>query len=217
MIRNLLTIGAIAGFIASAFVSPTNANFSTIHAMAQDEVRTRTAGSLFGGNALSAKDAAAAAKVLTAVATNPALKSAASKALGGAASLKNIDDAATVLTSVSAPKTVLKHVAKTAKKMFTVRKLTHVWKTYKVSADPFTLAQIDRIEWALKKNDVRLCSGTAEAAANRSDQAPQTLSPGEYLALCVAIVTGDEGRCDQILPTSDSSMHSLCTEELATI
>ncbi len=215
MIRNILTIGAIAGFIATAFVTPTDANLSTIQAFAKDEVRTRAVGSLLGGSAPSAKDAAAAAKVLTAVATNPALKSAAEKAIGGAAGLKDFDRAATVLTSVSTPANT-KRIVKAVTKKLTGHTLTRAWKEYRNAADPFTRAQLERIEWALKKNDVRLCADVADAAKNRSDQAPTDLSPGDYLALCVAIVTVDEIRCTQIPAYPDSSIHSLCFEELAT-
>ena len=215
MLRNLLTVGAIVGFIATAFVTPTNANLNTVQAFAKDEVRTRAVGSLLGGTVPSAKDAAAAAKVLNAVATNPALKSAAEKAIGGVSGLKDIDRAATVLTSVSTPVNA-KRVVKAAVKKMTGHTLTKTWKGYRNDADPFTRAQLERIEWALKKNDVRLCADVAEAAKNRSDQAPAALSPGDYLALCIAIVTADEWRCTQIPAHLDSSIHSLCFEELAT-
>jgi hypothetical protein len=216
MMRNLLTVGAIAGFIASAFVTPTNANLSSMQAFAKDEVRTRAIGSLLGGSVPSVKDAAAAAKVLSAVATNPVLKSAAEKAIGSVTGLNDIDRAATVLTSVSTPANA-KHIVKTVVRRLTAHTLTKTWKSYRNAADPFTRAQLERIEWALKKQDVRLCADVADAAKNRSDQAPVTLTPGDYLALCVAIVSGDEIRCLQIPTVPDSSLHSLCTEELATV
>lgn len=217
MTRNLVIIGLIAGFIASAFVTPTNANFKAMQALAKDQVRVRTAGSLLGGSVLSAKDAQTAAKVLAAVAANPALKSSVAKAVGSAVSLKNVEEAATVLTSVSSPVKTVKRVAASAAQILTTHRLTSVWKTFKASADPFTVAQMERIEWALRKGDVRLCSDVMDSADNRSDKDPQTLTSGEYLALCVAIVTGDPARCDQILSVSDPSLRSLCSDELAVI
>ena len=214
MIRKLITIGLITGFIASAFVTPTDAHLKSMTALAKDEIRERTSGSLFGGATISSKDAQAAAKILTAVASDPALKKAAIKAAGSASSLKNVGEAVTVLTSVSTKPTV-KAVVKSVAKAVTGHRITPAWKNYRASADPFTVSQMERIEWALKKHDVRLCHDVYEEVA----QAPNTsaISAGDYLALCVAMVTADPIRCTQILPSESSTLNSLCYQELDSV
>lgn len=62
------------------------------------------------------------------------------------------------------------------------------------------LDSLKDIEWAVRKHDVRLCPSLS----------------GDYLALCLALVTQDASRCAQIDASSASGLRKLCTEELAT-
>lgn len=213
MLRSILTIGAITGFIATGFVAPSQASLQTVQAIAKDQVRVRTVGSLLGGRMMSPKQAVAAANVLEAIAENDELRTLASRVAGSNASVKDIGQAAEVLKSVSVPQVTAKRALTTAAKIVKGHRITKHWKDFRRSADPFTADQMERIEWALKKNDIRLCEEVMRSSADNA----VIDGPGAYLALCVAIVTSDPLRCSQILPERYPVIHSLCTDELAVL
>ncbi len=82
-----------------------------------------------------------------------------------------------------------------------LQKASAYWSQIKnESKSKVLLDSIKDIEWAVRKHDVRLCSSL----------------PGDYLALCLALVTEDASRCAQIDVSSASGLRKLCTEELAT-
>jgi hypothetical protein len=200
-LRTLFTVGSIAGFIACAFVPPTDANFTSLQDLAKREVRARTAGSLAGGITMNAGQTEQVAKVLKAVASDPELQTAVQKAVGTTADLKSVDEAVTVLKSMASPKTIMKRAATVATAAFRPHKFSAGWKKHKAASEKQRVTQLERIEWASRKNDVRLC-GEVEGDTR--------VTEGDYLALCVAVVTGDPQRCSQI-----HSLKQLCADELA--
>lgn len=112
-------------------------------------------------------------------------------------------------TAVPASKTLARVAVKRIRIQITGGRPGKAWKAAKGSSDPVFVQQLERIEWATKKQDVRLCKDvlTADAAGGK---------PGDYLALCLARVTGDYSRCMQIDPLEASLLKHLCDEELAT-
>ncbi len=174
MLRRLITTGMIMGFIGSAFVPPTDANFRAAEGLAQAQVGARTAASLLASSAVDRS---------------------------------KVDTAVQVLREISPePKKVVKRVSAATLTAMKLKQTSAYWKHVKKESDDKDLiSRMDDIEWATRKQDVRLCVGVAEGTASR----------GDYLALCLAKVTGDPARCDQI-DSSSSVLHTLCTEELAT-
>lgn len=77
---------------------------------------------------------------------------------------------------------------------------TSGWKHIKKEGSPHLVEQLERIEWASRKADVRLCGEVVGDA---------DVTVGDYIALCVAIVTGDSARCDYL-----HALQDLCADEL---
>lgn len=201
MMRTLFTIGCIAGFIACAFVPPTDANFQSLEQMAKTQVRERTASSLLGGKTLDSKQVENAANILKAVVADPALRSAVQKAAGKATDVSTVEDIVTAISAMASPKRVLKRASTVAVHAVQTHRFSATWTKTKVSSTKERVLQMQRIEWASRKQDVRLCGevkGDVETTV------------GEYIALCVALVTGDPSRCDQLRETKN-----MCTNELA--
>lgn len=111
------------------------------------------------------------------------------------------------------PATTTKRVASVAKKAVMTRKTSAYWTEVKTeSTDENLVSSLQKIEWAIGKKDVRLCRDLPIVKSDASDGPTY----GDYLALCLAAVTGDTARCDQINAGTASTLRKLCTEELAT-
>ena len=174
MFRRLITTGMILGFIGSAFVPPTDANFRAAEGLAQAQVGARTAATLLASNGVDRTKVDSAVKVLREIAPEP--------------------------------KKVVKRVSAATLTAMKLKKTSAYWKQVKKESDDEDLvSRMADIEWATRKQDVRLCVGVTEGTASK----------GDYLALCLAKVTGDPARCDQI-DSAAPVLHKLCTEELAT-
>lgn len=109
---------------------------------------------------------------------------------------------------VPKPKAALKVAAKRVQIAVTGQSPSTAWNTAKGSPDPVFVEQLERIEWAMKKHDVRLCKDVRREAVGGQ--------PRDYLALCLARVTDDASRCKQIDPVEAPLLKHLCDEELAT-
>jgi hypothetical protein len=79
----------------------------------------------------------------------------------------------------------------------------------KTEQDAVLLQQLQRIDWAVRKQDVRLCGEVKNPPVPVSG--PSTT---DLLALCLAKITREGIRCSQI-STSASILKSICEEELA--
>lgn len=82
------------------------------------------------------------------------------------------------------------------------------WEAAKQSADPRLIRQLERIEWATRRNDIRACVELL------SGDAPVGTTPGDYLALCLARVTQSDRYCSQIDSRLAPFLRVLCDEEL---
>jgi hypothetical protein len=156
MLRTLLTVGAIAGFIACAFVPPTDANFTSMEELARNQLQNRPSLSLLTSGVQTMK------------------------------------------------KTVIPRATKKVSSVVSNQKkhlLSVGWNAFKEKKDSVAKTQLERIEWAFAKKDVRLCG----EVKNESDA-----TAADYLALCVAVVMRDLSRCDHL-----RSMKTLCTDQLA--
>lgn len=178
MIRTLATVGSIVGFIAFAFVPPTDANFRAAEGVAQAQVGVRAVATLIADSGIDRAKLDSAVKVLRDITPEP--------------------------------KTALKRVSTVALTQMKLKKTSAFWKATKHSSEDADLVRrMADIEWAARKQDVRLCIGVAE------DVVEGDVSSGDYLALCLAKVTGDSARCAQIDGVA-GLLRKLCTEELAT-
>lgn len=74
-------------------------------------------------------------------------------------------------------------------------------------------AQLERIQWAAAKGDPKLCKNLGELMMNTTDTAG-TPSFGDYLAFCLAAVTKEISRCDQISTETAPSLYSACQKAL---
>lgn len=119
----------------------------------------------------------------------------------------------TLASSVLSEKTVKKTTS--AIKSIASTDVTQIKNMLRSSVDSFTLSQIERIEWAIRKKDIRLCKDLADAVNTDTSSTAEKHSAGEYLALCVAMVTKNSARCDRIFSKSDTLLHAFCTDELA--
>jgi len=181
MLRKLITTGMVLGFIASAFVPPTDANFGTAETVAKAEVGARTAATLLANAGIDHAKVDAAVKVLREVAPEP--------------------------------QKVVKRMSAAALTQMKRKKTSAYWKQVKKDSDDDDfIARMEDIEWAARKTDVRLC-GELIATIPLTLHQP---TRGDYLALCLAKVTGDIARCDQIDNDIAPVLKKLCTEELAT-
>jgi hypothetical protein len=94
-----------------------------------------------------------------------------------------------------------------------LKKTSAYWKQVKNDSDDKNfVARLKDIEWATRKTDVRLCGVLIDTIP----VTPGEPTRGDYLALCLAKVTGDSARCDQIKTDIAPVLKKLCTEELAT-
>lgn len=201
--RTLVTIGLIAGFITCAFVPPTDANFATITEMAKAQVKDRTIGNLLPAD-IDGADVKKAADALKKVANDPRTADIMKNLASSQNSLSDVITAADVLKSVApSPKKVAKVAAVFVPK--TAHTFTMSWKQRKNATEDATfLKQLDRIEWAARKEDVRLCQEVM-----LEDGA------GDYLALCLAIVAKEPLRCKQIDEDAPHALQKTCFDEVA--
>lgn len=203
MMRTLVTVGLIAGFITCAFVPPTDANFASLTEMAKTQVKERTLGSLLPSE-IDAADVKKAADALKKVANDPRTADMVKKLGTSQNSLSDVIVAADVLKSVApSPKKVAKVAAAFVPK--TAHTFTMSWKQRKkATEDQAFLKQLDRIEWAARKEDVRLCKDTMAQKDG-----------GDFLALCLAIVAKEPLRCKQIDEESPHALQKTCFDEVA--
>ncbi len=181
MLRKLITTGMVLGFIACAFVPPTDANFGSAETIAKAEVGARTAATLLASAGVDRGKVDTAVKVLREVAPEP--------------------------------KKVVKRLSAAALTQMKLKKTSAYWKQVKNDSDDKNfVARMQDIEWATRKTDVRLCGVLIDTIPINTGEPTR----GDYLALCLAKVTGDIARCDQIKTDITPVLKKLCTEELAT-
>lgn len=209
MFRTLVLIGSIGSFLTAAMLPQGGIDARAL------AVAVAERGEISMGVASSAEASIQkAATILKAVSQDPKLKAALLAAHDNIPAA-DIEAASKALLALApSPSAVAKKVVKTALNSVKKPQVSAMWKTMKTqTTDAEFQRLIERIEFATKKQDVRLCiddvipSNVADVGGNATE--------GDYLALCIARITRDESRCDQISSTLSIPLRTLCTEELA--
>ncbi len=209
MFRTLVLIGSIGSFLTAAMLPQGGIDARAL------AVAVAERGEISMGVASSTEASIhKAATILKAVSQDPKLKAALIAAHDNIPAA-DIEAASKALLALApSPKTVVKKVVKTALNSVKKPQVSAMWKTMKAeTTDAEFKRAVDRIEFATKKQDVRLCVDDV-IPANAEDRGGMA-TEGDYLALCIARITRDESRCDQISSTLSLPLRTLCTEELA--
>jgi len=210
--RSLWIFGITAAFIVCAFVPPSEANFLALAERARTTIEQRTRGSLLVGNLPNITDLQKAVKLMKNLAKDPkvsVLVEDLSQGANGKVSPDILKKGAAAIESVlPTPKQV---VTKVVSKLISTPQLkqSDKWvELLKTEPDQKLLIQLERVDWAAKKGDLRLCK---EITVEDSGTGPTT---GDLIALCVAKITRLSDRCNQIGDEA-AGLKSICIEELA--
>ncbi len=213
--RSLVIFGITALFLVCAFVPPSEANFKALAERGRIIVQERTKAAMLSGKIPSVQELKQAAAVMKSLASDPRITVIADGAVKGA---KGQADAATLLKAASTLSSVLptpSSIAQGAIHQVASRLSVKVSKRWtellKTETDGVLLAQLERIDWAFKKNDVRLCG---ELRTHEPASPGNGITNTDLLALCLAKITREDIRCSQIGSTA-AVLKSICEEELA--
>jgi|GEM_PF-1719589 len=214
--RSLLVFGITIAFIASAFVPPSEANFRSLAERAKATIEQRMKVSLPGTGIPDTAELKKAAKLMQTLAKDPqatvliedALKTAKTQDYSGlwksAASLLK----KTLPASQGIASTVTDRLMEDTGTQAVSRWI----KLISAEKDPVLHKQLERIDWAAKKGDVRLCRELTLGEVINGGNGPST---GDLLAFCLAKVLGEGERCAQMSDASEA-LRAVCQEELAT-
>lgn len=214
--RSLLVFGITIAFIASAFVSPSEANFRSLAERAKATIEQRTKGSLPGTGIPSAAELQKAAKLMQTLAKDPrvtvlredALKTAKTQNYSGL-----WKSAAGLLTkALPASQGIARSVTGRLMEKGGTQAASRWSGLVSAEKDPVLRKQLERIDWAVQKGDARLCRELTLGEVIDDGNGPST---GDLLALCLAKVLGEGDRCSQMSDAS-AALRTVCLEELAT-
>ncbi len=209
MFRSLVLIGSIGSFLTAAMLPQGGIDARAL------AVAVAERGEISMGVASSTEASIQkAATILKTVSQDPKLKAALLAAHDNIPAA-DIEAASKALLALApSPKTIAKKAVKTALNSMKKPQVSAMWKTMKAETDDAEFKRsIDRIEFATKKQDIRLCID--DVIPSTAEDTGGTATEGDYLALCIARITRDESRCDQISATLTIPLRLLCTEELA--
>ncbi|MDD5055999.1 MAG: hypothetical protein PHZ00_07090 [Candidatus Peribacteraceae bacterium] len=210
--RSLVLIGAIGLFIGTALVPPGGASVGAMIMNDSTAIDTVAVKSFFSGNPVSAVQLLRASAVLDNAARTPVVQTAI-RTVGGTQAVETVsslsaiatgDDTLTSQEAVTAVTSVAKTIGET---LASKEDSTEVLASAIANADPALKRVLEKISWAKDKKDVRLCSDALGAIESSSGQ-----MIGDMLALCLALVNGEDDRCFQI---GDSGHSALCHTALA--
>ncbi len=207
--RSLSIFGAIALYIACAFVPPSEAN---VHAMVTHVAKIRSLNTTAFTQHLTPTPAQV--KQVKALANKAVALSPKTIVTDTASALKNVKakkvtQAATKTVGILVPDPKAAALKLAQNFIAPVPAGSSLFRNLLTSEqDPIIRKQLERIEWAANKNDPRLCKALGET------ETFTTPSLSDLLALCLARTTRDSSRCLQIDETNPAFRHA-CTEELA--
>ncbi len=214
--RSLLVFGITIVFIASAFVSPSEANFRSLAERAKATIEQRTKASLLGPGIPDTAELKKAAKLMQTLAKDPrvtvlvedAAKTAKTQDYSGlwgsAASL--------LKKALPASQGIASTVTERLPENTGTQAVSRWTELVLAEKDPVLHKQLERIDWAAKKGDARLCRELTLGEVIDGGNGPST---GDLLALCLAKVLGEGERCAQMSDAS-AALRTVCLEELAT-
>jgi hypothetical protein len=215
--RSLLVFGITAAFIACAFVPPSQQNFIARAEQAKVQVAERTKAALGTAGLPSSADLKRAAALMKSLSKDPNVTTLLEKAEKGvrvADQIAILQKAADALKTVSpSPKKIVSRVVHKAVVSVTGVQPSARWKEIVETEKNSDLRlQLERVDFAARKGDVRLCKEISNAEFANHAGFPAT---GDLLALCLAKITGESSRCDQINSNLFVPLKPVCTEELA--
>jgi hypothetical protein len=201
--RSLLIFGIIGLFIACSFVPPSQASLVSLSKIARSEMQSNTQSALFG-TLPNSKDLTRVASLLSAIASNPdALKTV--KKTGGVI-VENADQQllkSTASLLQTAAKDSLPSPKKVVKTLFYPK--THPSKEWmaliKKEEDPTRKQLLEIITQAESSKNIRLCHNSH--LKDKSD----------FFALCLARVTMNSGRCQQMKQGRSMVYKNACLAE----
>lgn len=225
--RTFLVFSVIALYIAVAFVPPSSQNLQA--AMLQlNESRLFTGIHVGSVTAAGQKvDLLATAGLLKELATKVATTSPQSVVSGasGKEYAEKITQAAGVIAAIGGKSTdelkvdlrneLAKKAAEAIQNIGKGKPAGSIaWKRIlKNEVDPVVLEQLQLIQAAIVAGDVRLCGALPYAApVERTADGTTYMTPshGDYLAYCLARVTGEGSRCDQIDERIAPALQTAC-------
>jgi len=210
--RSLVIFGITAVFIACAFVPPSEANFQALAEHAKVAIEKGSVSSFFTVSLPDTNEWKKAAKSLQTLtkdaATTVLVENVTSNVKGQIAS-GALQTATNMLKDiVPEPATVAKAVVNQVTATVSSQVSKRWTELLSSEKDPALAKIYERIDWAAKKGEVRLCRELTLGVST------ETIAAGDLLALCLAKVTRDPARCEQI--SDDASvLKSICKEELA--
>lgn len=210
--RSLVLIGAIALFIGTALVPPGGTSVGATIIDGVSTVDVSQMKSFFSGNPVSPVQLIRAGVVLDNAARMPTVQTAV-RTVGGTQAAETVS----ALSAIAAgdkevtPLEAVTAVASTGKKfaaaLMPMEGTTDALSSAIADADPAGKRVLEKISWARDKNDVRLCPDALVAIDSSTG-----LKNGDVLALCLALVNREHGRCAQV---ESIELSELCESALA--
>lgn len=204
--RSLWVFGITAAFIVCAFVPPSEANFKALASRARVSIEQRARSSLVG-SVPQLNELRKASSVIKNLARDPrvsVLVENLNRGFNAPAGSNVLKESASIIDSVLP--TAKKKAATVISNIVTAqKKQSPKWLVFlRSETDPAIRKQLDRIDWAEKKDSISLC--------RELEAVPQGTTLGDFIALCVAKISRSPDRCAQI---SDAALKSVCQDELA--
>ncbi len=202
--RSLLFFGAITAFFATSFVMPSDQSLASLSQDARSELE-KTAESALMKNIPNQKELNQVAKVMSVVAKDPVILERLKSAKIG---VSTANQQQLLESTVSTLKNVAKQSLPTSKKIVVSylhpkKHPSQEWlERVKNEADPTRKALLAHIDLAEKEKNIRLCNESS------------LLQKKDFFTLCLARVTQNSARCDQ-LSSHMQNDKTLCLAEFS--
>lgn len=211
--RSKLVFGSVLAYVAMAFVPPSQQNVLVHMQSARADIASTARGALVQEEIPSEKELKAAATLMQELAKNPQIGTlihSAEQKAGVHNGTAVIGRAAGFLAAISpSVKPARSPVQPTS--TIKVTRSTSWKKMVSTETVPALRDLLQQVDFAQRKGDIRLCRDFDPSLAGFSGVRP---TAGDFLALCLAKVTGEVRRCEQISLETAPQLRSVCSSEL---